>query len=286
MASIDEILGKLERLPAIPIAVTQLISNLCDASDDPSKEATAQIVMRDSALTTSVLRAANSAALGFQMPASTVDEALSRVGENALLKIALGHASEAALGGSNEEYGLEEGEAWLGALAGAFAAEAIAKRSQLCDPNLAFTAGLLRDIGKLAMGLVVPRQDLVEVLLAGHPDMITREMNTFGFDHAQVGEALGRSWGMPETLLLAIRYHHEPPAGNDADALYDTVHCADSVAMMLGYGVGLDGLAYKLSAASCELLKLDRPAMEDVLVAVRLRMSDFLAENAENSTQA
>ena len=54
MAQIDQILNRLDRLPAIPVAVTQLISNLCSSSDDPDKESTAHIVMRDSALTASV----------------------------------------------------------------------------------------------------------------------------------------------------------------------------------------------------------------------------------------
>jgi len=286
MASVDQILKSLDHLPALPIAVTQLITNLMGAGDDPSAEPTSKIVMRDSALSTAVLRVANSAAMGFQMPAVSITEALSRVGENQLLKIALAHASQAALGGAVEEYGLEEGEAWLGALAGAFAAEEIAKSTKKCDPNVAFTAGLLRDIGKLAMGLVVPPNELTELLLAGKDDVVERERRALGFDHAQIGAALGRSWGLPESLLNAIRFHHEPPTDDLADPLFDTVHCADCLAMMLGYGVGFDGLAYNISPESRELLSIDQPTLEDLLVAVRLRMNEFLADQGESQPQA
>ena len=286
MASVDQILKSLDHLPALPIAVTQLITNLMGAGDDPSSEPTSKIVMRDSALSTAVLRVANSAAMGFQMPATSITEALSRVGENQLLKIALAHASQAALGGAVDEYGLEEGEAWLGALAGAFAAEEIAKSTRQCDPNVAFTAGLLRDIGKLAMGLVVSPEELTTLLLSGEDDVVERERKALGFDHAQIGAALGRSWGLPESLLNAIRFHHSPPTDELADPLFDTVHCADCMAMMLGYGVGFDGLAYNLSPDSQELLAIDQPALEDLLVAVRLRMNEFLADQGESQPQA
>ncbi len=277
MASIDQILKSLDRLPAIPVAVTQLITNLCGAEDDPAKEPTSSIVMRDSALSASVLRAANSAAAGFQMPATSVKEALQRVGENHLLKIALAHASQEALGGAVEEYGLEEGDAWRGALAGALAAEEIAQYTRKGDPNIAFTAALLRDIGKLAMGLVIPPAEVTAVLNANCSDVTTRERDEWGFDHAQVGAALGRSWGLPEELLNGIRFHHNPPVDDMADDLYDIIHCADGIALILGYGVGFDGLSYSVNLESRENLGFDRAGFEDVMVSVRLRMDEFLS---------
>ena len=277
MATIDELLKTLDRLPAIPVAVTRLIGNLCGDGDDPAAEPTARIVMRDQALSTAVLRVANSAALGFQLPAVTVAEALSRVGENQLLKIALAHASQAALGGPVDEYGLDEGEAWLGALAGALAAEELARVTSACDPNLAFTAGLLRDIGKLAMGLLVPGGEVFEVVSCGDREGTGAERQAWGFDHAQVGAALGRAWGLPDELLHAVRFHHDPPRDPDlAEPLFDVVHCADSLVLMLGYGVGADGLCYHVQPESRAALGLDLAATEEALVATRLRLDEYL----------
>ncbi|MDG1499720.1 MAG: HDOD domain-containing protein [Planctomycetota bacterium] len=276
MAQIDQILNRLDRLPAIPVAVTQLISNLCSSSDDPDKESTAHIVMRDSALTASVLKAANSATAGFSVPAVCVQEALQRVGENHLLKIALAHASQQALGGEIAEYGLGSGEAWLGALVGALAAEEISKYTRKGDPNVAFTAGLLRDIGKLAMGLVVDPAKIGTLLSESIEDITSRERAEWGFDHAQVGAALGRVWGLPDELLNGIRFHHTPPSDDMAEDLYDIVHCADNMALTLGYGVGIDGLKYSINLESRENLSLNRAAFEDILVSVRLRMNNFL----------
>ncbi|MDF1799497.1 MAG: HDOD domain-containing protein [Planctomycetota bacterium] len=280
MASIDQLLKGLKKLPAIPVAVTQLISNLCNSDDGPDSEPTSKIVRRDSALSASVLRVANSAALGFQLPANSITEALSRVGENQLLKIALAHASQAALGGPVEEYGLEEGEAWMGALAGALAAEELARVSGLCDPNVAFTGGLLRDIGKLAMGLLVPDGGVELVLTQGESEVTRRERDAWGFDHTQVGAALGRSWGLPDELVNAIRFHHDPPGEDLGDPLFDVVHCADVLTMLLGYGIGHDGMRYQLNAASKERLQLDQHDLEIVLAKVRLRMDEFLGSQA------
>jgi len=276
MASVDQLLKNLDHLPALPLAVTQLIGNLCSAKDDPKAEPTERIVMRDSALATAVLRLANSAVLGFQVPANTISESLNRIGENQLLKIALSHASQGTLGEPVVGYGLEEGDAWLGALAGALAAEEIAKVTRLADPNLAFTAGLLRDIGKLAMGLVVTPEEVEELMCVGATDVMRREQRAFGFDHAQIGAALGRSWGLPTELLHAIRFHHAVPNGDLGDPLYDIVHCGDGLAMMLGYGVGYDGLAYNMSPESRALLGFNQARLESLLVKVRLRLREFL----------
>ena len=287
MATIEQILKSLDRLPAIPVSVTQLISKLCAPEDEVGGDTTTDIVMRDSALTADVLRAANSAALGFHVEATSINEALSRVGENQLLKIALAHASHSALGVPIEEYGLEAGDAWLGALAGAFAAEEISKATGQADPNVAFTAGLLRDIGKLAMGLVVPPYELISVLsVDSDQDVITREQAAFGFYHTQVGAALGRSWGLPETLMHSIRFHHDPPSDDYADALYDVVHCGDHLSMLLGYGVGFDGLNYKLHVRASEKLGLDRPMLEDLLANVRIRMEEFIDQKNDTRHSA
>nr|MBC8451470.1 HDOD domain-containing protein [Planctomycetota bacterium] len=278
MASVDRILKSLDRLPALPLAVTQLIGNLCGGADDPNAEPTERIVMSDSALSTAVLRLANSAAYGFQVPANSIAESLQRIGENQLLKIALSHASQETLGGPLEEYGLDAGDSWLGALAGALAAEEIAKTTRLADPNVAFTAGLLRDIGKLAMGMVVTPIEVQELMCVGAGDVMQREQQAFGFDHAQVGAALGRSWGLPVEVLHSIRFHHAAPTGDLADPLFDIVHCGDGLAMMLGYGVGYDGLAYNLGPDSQRLLGLDQERLESLLVKVRLRLREFLTE--------
>jgi putative nucleotidyltransferase with HDIG domain len=276
VASVAELLRGLEKLPAIPVAVTQLIANLCGGSDDPGAEPTARIVMRDTALSASVLRVANSAALGFQVPATSISDALSRVGEGALLKIALAHASQEALGGPVEEYGLEEGEAWLGALAGALCAEELARSTGACDPNLAFTAALLRDIGKLAMGLLVPDASLLELLGEGDDPITQRERRAWGFDHCQVGAALGRSWGLPDELINAVRFHHAPPGDDYEEPLFHIVHCADVLTMLLGYGIGHDGLAYQLHPGSRERLGLEQAEVEHVLAVVRGRVGEFL----------
>lgn len=283
MATIEQILKSLDRLPAIPVSVTQLIAKLMAPEDEVGGESTADIVSRDSALTTDVLRAANSAALGFKTPATSIMEALSRVGENQLLKIALAHASHSALGVPVEEYGLEQGEAWLGALAGAFAAEEISKATGQADPNVAFTAGLLRDIGKLAMGLVVPPYELIGLLSTdADTDVIEREQAAFGFDHAQVGAALGRSWGLPEELMNSIRFHHSPPTDEYAAPIHDVVHCGDHLALLLGYGVGFDGLNYTLHAEAVEKLGLTRPLLEEILASVRLRMDEFVEQKNQS----
>jgi len=283
MVSLKERLEQIQDLPALPAALGRLLEILNDEQAS-SQDVEAAIII-DRAIGMAVLRAANSARFGGSTEVGSLKDAVTRLGSRNLLHVALAQQSAVFFKDSGRGYGLKEAEAWEGALAGAIAGEALAKRCGLCEPGTAFTAALLRDCGKIAMDLLIGIDNLrgtIESLDSTQslPDV---EQDAFGFDHAEVGATLVEMWGLPAPLAEAIRHHHLPRPGEE-NVLIDVVYCADLVAAQLGYGVGLDGLHYTIDHDSFERVGLDQLAMTELMADVESRMEQFNANQSADET--
>ena len=94
------------------------------------------------------------------------------------------------------------------------------------------------------------------------------ETELLGFDHAELGAQVAAAWSFPPELEEAIRYHHQPHGARLKPALAHCVHLADAACMMLGVGLGVDGMMYAIDPESMALLGVDgdrlQTLMEDV----------------------
>ena len=68
------------------------------------------------------------------------------------------------------------------------------------------------------------------------------EQEVLGLDHAEVGARMGELWGFPKEIVHAIRYHHAPPSGDQADSVTQVVYLGNVLCLMMGIGVGRQGL--------------------------------------------
>ncbi len=272
MDSLSERLDKLKQLPAHPGVLVELSLALSDAEADSAD--IERIVSLDTALAVTILREANSAAYGAAEPTSSLQDAVTRLGKRDLLRIAAGHDCKGPLDEAGKSYGLQSGEVWEAARAGAVVASFIAERCKLADPRVTFTAALLRDCGKLAMDHLLESGELEKLLVdrERRSGVLDLEREAFGFDHAEVGAELAARWGLSSELSDAIRYHHSPPK-DCKQPLVDIVHCADALCAMLGLGVGLDGLAYSLDTDARERIGLDLEEMQVCLADLAEHLS-------------
>jgi len=233
------------------------------------------------------MRAANSTLFGGSEEIGTLKDAITRLGTRNLLFVALAQQATSFFRDAGAGYGLEEAEAWEGALAGAVAAELIATRSGVCDPGMAFTAALLRDCGKIAMDQFIGIEELNEVFSSpgASSGQIELECDSFGFDHAEVGMVLAGMWGLPEPLAEAIGHHHTPDLEAEI-GLSHVVYAADLIAAQLGYGVGLDGLRYSVHQETLDSLGIDRLTMGDYLADVECRMDQYRVKETPDGSEA
>jgi putative nucleotidyltransferase with HDIG domain len=110
----------------------------------------------------------------------------------------------------------------------AVAARLLAEKTGLLDPEAAYTAGLLHDIGEVLLHALFPQEMETIAWLDDAGARVGKEVASFGVDHAQVGQWILEACGVPRALALSVQTHHDAVRTNDPVALL--LHVADAVA--------------------------------------------------------
>lgn len=218
-------------VPPLPGAHARAMALLMDL--DASLAEVSAIIEADPGLTASMLRAANSAASAVNTPIVRVSDALVRIGfrnARSLVIAALLRSQGDALDGS----GLDLPAFWDHLLATGLVAVAASPPGD--GRSAAFTAGMLHDVGRLAMAAVAPAEyaRVVDLARGGAPTL-EAEREVFGTDHLETGLVAAGSWSLPPELTTAITGHHH--ACDDPVAA--AVVAARRIAGLLGYGDGV-----------------------------------------------
>jgi putative nucleotidyltransferase with HDIG domain len=222
-----------ETIPSLPDVLTTVNSLL----DDPSAslKRIAGVLSTDSGLASRVLRLVNSAYYGLPRMVSTIALATTILGAKAIkshvVNIAYADLMN-GLGGCHEEYNL----LWSHALKTATWARTIATELDGVDPEEAFTAGLIHDIGKaicLKLRGDAYARIILEAYKSGKP-LVGVEEEMVGFDHTLMGAWAASRWKLPEPLVNSIRWHHSPfelrEQSGEIHNLVVTIHIADIAA--------------------------------------------------------
>lgn len=270
--TLPEIIAKVERLPELPQVAMRVSQMLEDSNTNAEK--LADVIRLDPSFTSQVLRLCNSAAYGFSRKISTVKEAVAILGFKTLKSMVYTIITKVALDRPVPGYSLHDGDLWYNALTCAVYAKHIAQKEHLPDPELAFTGGLLRDIGKIVLGEFVGANyaEIEQMTVREHIDFVEAEEAVLGFNHSIVGTRVAEKWNLPPTLVNVIRHHHKPIKlpGNIAPVevkLITIVHLADVFTRMIGRGAGSDGLMYSLDMEALEKsgIKVDGMYLERTL---------------------
>ncbi len=267
MSRREEIIACLKGLEALPPAAVEVMRLVADAEADAA--ALARAIAHDPGLTANVLRLANSAALGGTVRVATVRDAVVRLGAKKISRLVMAGAMEMIGQKPVSGYDLPAGDLWRHAIAVALATDGLARFLSCEAPAWAFVAGLLHDVGKIALGTFVQVDAEHIWAISASQDMSfdEAEREVLGIDHAESGALLLARWGLPEEITVAVRWHHQP---NDPGLppLAAWVHCADALCLSEGFGLGNDGLRYRLAAQSLLRLHLKREIADRVLCLV------------------
>jgi putative nucleotidyltransferase with HDIG domain len=199
-----EVLGR-KNLPTIPAMLGQIL-RLVEREDTSAKELVT-LIEHDQALTGKMLRLANSAFFGQARRVATIPRAVMLLGFSTVRNLALGVKVWDTLAGGLNPRRLEE--LWGHAVMVAIGSKALTAKLCAGDPDEAFTAGLLHDVGRV---VIAGRfgdaywKTLAEAPATQSADTV--EQATFGVDHTEVGGWLLEAWGLPPAIVEAARLHH------------------------------------------------------------------------------
>jgi diguanylate cyclase (GGDEF)-like protein len=203
---IEAHLRALVNFPSPPGVATHIIELARDPDIEMGKVAKA--LSMDSALSTKILRIANSPLYAQRRKSENLRQALVVLGLNATLTLALSFSLVKSLRGGKPN-GLNHPFYWRRALLAATAARALGDAMHQAQAEDIFLASLLQDVGMLALDKAVP--DLYrdsEKLQRDHAALAEHEKKTIQADHAEIGGWLMKTWNLPDRLHRAIAHSH------------------------------------------------------------------------------
>jgi putative nucleotidyltransferase with HDIG domain len=273
MSRRNEILAALEEIELLSspaLSAIQVINN-----PDTDGETAARALELDPALTSNVLRFANSAYFGCSRGIHTVREAVVRLGMKTISRMLF--MSEASQWARRpvRGYDLAPKMLWDHLISTAVATEILAKKVRLKAPNYAFTAALLHDIGKIVLGtyLEVDAEPILALAVHENIPFDEAEFRVLGINHAEAGAELLRHWNLPAGIVDAVRWHHAPNLYSGEKLTVDLIHVADVISMMAGTGLGVDGLNYAVCPESEKRLGINITIVEQVLCELQDEVS-------------
>jgi putative nucleotidyltransferase with HDIG domain len=222
---------KVKNLPPVSHAALKLISLLDKPAVD--NDEIVQIIKYDNVLTAKLLRACNAPSFGLGESVSSVDQAVLILGHQQIFHMVMTLSFGGVMTVATMAYTMEMNELWEHSLASAMATETVLEQLPELDaePNVAFTASLLHDIGKLVLAQTLKAEELAEIR-----DRIGRkqisgteaEREVLGLDHADVGAALLENWRLPGNIVEATANHHRPLL-KPRPALSAVVHITNAI---------------------------------------------------------
>lgn len=267
----QELVANVKNLPPVPHAALKLVSLL----DQPgvSNTEVVQALRCDNVLTAKLLRACNSPYFGLAEPVSSVDQAVFVLGHQQILHIVLTLAFGSTMVVPLPGYAVEASELWRHSLITAIASETIANDlvDLNVDPPVAFTVGLLHDIGKLVLGQALTPEVQAEIRARvehGQQSRSEAEKAVLGTDHSEVGALLLQNWHLSDDVVEAVANHHQPVL-KPRPRLSVVTHLANGLAHLAGSAPGWDGYAMRISPEVVERLEITPEQVEKLVLTVR-----------------
>ncbi len=229
----EGVLDRLQELAVMPHVARQVIDLLHD--ENVTAREIQDAVYRDEALTSALLKTANSAYYSTIRRITTVRDAVVVLGLSTVRNLVVAYSTKNMYFDSKS---LVSKKLWEHAQFVAFVARSIAKIRKYPVPEEAFVAGLLHDLGKTFMYQMFQKE--YELVLTDVYDMkksfVDPELRILGYTHADIGREIAIKWKFSDALIDGIRFHHDMTAAAESPlAVY--INVADALAYHLGFGL-------------------------------------------------
>ncbi len=217
-------------MPTFPAVACKLLGLI--GNDEANFREVSEWLMTDTALSGQVLRVANSVLFGFRQEVTSVQRAMCLVGTNRVRDLVATVALKNYMSRCDNAV-LRSG--WRHNLVTALWCETLA-RFYKTDRSMSYTAGLVHDVGRMALLMLLPTAyaSFLEQEFTSDRDVLDMERAQFDFDHCQIGDYLSRLWNFHPVLTDVIAHHHDEvtPATPGCRAL---VQAACAAASMSGF---------------------------------------------------
>lgn len=272
MTRLEDVLAGIDHLEPFPRTAVRVLEL---ALGDAASSEIVAVIEQDPGLTGKVLGLANSASSGAKVEIESVFAATNRLGIKAVANLALTSGASSVFQGYGSATSRSNESLWIECLYTACFARRLAKDDGRVDHELAYTVGLLQNIGHIVLDrfLEEEREQIAE-LLEGGRDLLAAERAALGFDHAQCGALIVRRWGFPRRLVRGIQFHHSPASAGEEALSCTITGLAEELALQLL--AGHDGRpAYLAPRGGRDLARPAEEALEELEGLVTQDIADL-----------
>ncbi len=230
-SNLDAIYGQIDVLPSLPA----IVSNVLQITGDPESSANdlMRAILPDQSMCATILKIANSAFFGLPRQVATLEKAVMVLGFHEVKNIVLGKAVFNSFKELNINNKKNIDNFWQHSFTCGLAAKILAERVNLV-PSEMFIAGLIHDIGKLAMLLTFPNiySHLLQTSAENRRHNREKEVELFYISHDEVARRILKRWLFPTRLIEAVGFHHHPQKAAEHQLQAIAVEMADNIAII------------------------------------------------------
>jgi HD-like signal output (HDOD) protein len=233
-------LESTRELPTLPVVLVPLLHQLDQPVEAQDMHEVVRLISQDKSLAAQCLHLVNSPLFGFTREVESIKAAVVALGLERIRDIAVSCSMLKLAPTAGHD--LSPDVFWGHSLGCALVCRDLAKKIGFLDPAKAYAAGLLHDVGIVALLWVAPQEfrSALQYARAEHIPLHEAEAKTLGLTHADAGRILAESWHLPHELIEAIAYHHSPQAAPCNAALASIVFFSDLLCRLNGIGHGLN----------------------------------------------
>ena len=273
---------KLEALirSSVKIASLPLIFEKINAAiEDPESSFSdiAKIISGDPSLSVRLLKLANSSFFGLPFKIETITHAITVIGMAQLRDLVLATTIVSQFKGVSSKINMQS--FWHHSVAVGLAARIIAVYRRESNAERYYVLGMLHDLGHLVMYMNIPDEanKIRTQYETGNRLLHQIERELMGFDHADIGGALLRVWGLSSRMEEAVSYHHNPSQADRYVLEASIIHIADFIAHGLELGNSGEKLVPPLDARAWELLQLPTSLLSSIISQINRQFPDAIA---------
>lgn len=260
-------LREIKNLPTLPGIVTKLTRMAEDP--DTTTEQMGKVISKDHILAAKLLRLVNSAFYGFPQKISSLNSAIILLGFNVIKSLIISASIF-------EIMEAQDVQLWEHSLGCAVVSSVLAKRLGVNDPEEISTAGLIHDIGKVAIKIELPAEyaQIMQTVKERKVFAIDAEKEILGLDHAEAGGWLAKAWNLPPKLVEPIVCHHDPRKSKKEQMASSIIHVSDIIIRGLGYVHADDIWVPEPSKRAWRILDLSKNDIDQLLDEIEEKLWD------------
>ncbi|MCA9726682.1 MAG: HDOD domain-containing protein [Candidatus Eisenbacteria bacterium] len=254
----DRVKRNINRIQNLP-ALSDVVAKIVALAEDPkvSGQEVAEIVGRDQAMVTAILKIVNSPFYGLNRRVSSINHAIVLLGYRTIRNIALSTSLVNTFSGPEGDARFDRKRFWTHAVCTAAAAKLVARRLRDTDSEEAFLAGLIHDMGRIVFSHYFgPEFTAVLTLWSERKmDLLEAERVVLGMDHAEAGALVARKWNFPAAVAEAIGAHHDATRAAEVSELATCVYLANQLTQIGEERLSQSSEAAPAGPPSAELLE-------------------------------